>query len=786
MPHKRTRAIHNPSKQTPPQMRRNRHDSAWPTNGKDIRVKQVLSANSPIVVKGTVRTLGSQKATRRRVVADSMHSSTTDTDESRDGILREAARKVVGLSEWDTGKYEEDSGSRESESGSPTSGDAFSTKGISRMGLPTNPAGFKQQASSECEDARSRAGYTVKSTRRSPTLPSDSGGASKERRVYTVPTNPPVLPEKAKVSPLSSSITVRRCTPVSPIRNIGWDQLKGSDNGRSTQSSDHPYRNEGRSSNDDATGYVEKERNDSETTLFPSCDDYRLLLPSEQKAKTRKKPVYARSHPVGGSHGLSDFYRTAKQVYADGPKSDGKKLCRFIRRMRRQKKHADRRAHRQRQQLNTIYEKAYGPEPLIPAARSAPPQRPDPPSPLASTRPSRPAAERADEQDEQAQVSPPFSASSYSIVVRASPSVGYDAREVFVDLNKPLPRVPELDPAPRWRGDMEKVGTVKKGLPPPPVEPGLPPRSKAKAVPLVADERRQTAPVAIVVPDAVFPVGHVIPTTAWGEAAKAEAGLSDTWTGRPKAKKGFWSRLLDVPDEPAPWALADKHSARKQARLKAKISAPGPIVSPSGFSANIAAESGGVGGLAAAISLPLQQEVKEQGRKGKEKALHHGQVAHPPPPPPPPEQKKTHRSWREFTEGGKSLREAARTIGRRRVDSDTSFHCQGIGELDGQRYLSPLGTHSRRPQARAPPVQTQDRGPSTQAQIQADRYAFVDDDDDENDLILAPLFIGGGNTADRRGTGSLGAGGGTASLRSKIRNTRFYQPYDDVLHEYGS
>ncbi|CAE7201579.1 hypothetical protein P3342_010682 [Pyrenophora teres f. teres] len=128
--------------------------------------------------------------------------------------------------------------------------------------------------------------------------------------------------------------------------------------------------------------------------------------------------------------------------------------------------------------------------------------------------------------------------------------------------------------------------------------------------------------------------------------------------------------------------------------LKTKISYPGPLMaSGKGPAVNIAAESGGVGGPAAAVSLPVT-------RTGGF-----------------PPQAQTRYAAREEVDKAK--------VGRKRKSSDASFYCQGVEGALPDRY------------------QVSERATS----------------DKEPDMLPLPLFSG-------------------------ARDTRFYQPYVEVLDEY--
>lgn len=390
------------------------------------------------------------------------------------------------------------------------------------------------------------------------------------------------------------------------------------------------------------------------------------------------------------------------------------------------------------------------------------------------------------------------SPSSFSIPIAASPSVGYDVQEVIVDRNKSLPPVPKIGPVPRPRGEVKgKVGITekrlpavpnsvrKKGLPPPPVEPPA-------------------------------PKGGFISTTAPEGASRAQTqsqpkpkmkrfmALDDRVSERPRKKakessslgrmaRAFSSSL--VPTLSTEGLVTDKHAARKQ-ELKAKISQPLPIGVPkgaNGFSANFASEYGGVGGAAAAVAMLPGGRKPDQVKVGKGK-----QRRYTPPPPAQAmlrpersnrEEKPSNKgavnerpSWRNLLtsplvgpSAGKSFpndpREREKAWTRKRLDSDTSFACQGI-----ENYPQ----HSQEyeiQKARAPPTGIQDPGPSNQSRGRLrQRYDF-----DDRTLVPEPLRVGNKNTMN----GTREGDARTCTASSGIRDTRFYQPYNEVLHEYG-
>ena len=217
-----------------------------------------------------------------------------------------------------------------------------------------------------------------------------------------------------------------------------------------------------------------------------------------------------------------------------------------------------------------------------------------------------------------------------------------------------------------------------------------------------------------------------------------------------KASAHTWWRLQSQKDHPI---------------LKSKISHPGPLIASSdGLTANVAVECGGVGGPSAAISLPVTRNgaplpqpqnayVAKKNVKKPPPLNLHLPILHPVPlqtranakdkgkPPNQDETSATH--WRDIFVGpayevGKSFKQTAMErldgvhLGRKRRNSDASFMCQGIKNEALDRY-----------------------------QVSQTTLSSQTSSDDES-LVPAPLF---------------------AAKRTN-RNTKFYEPYIEVLDEY--
>ena len=414
--------------------------------------------------------------------------------------------------------------------------------------------------------------------------------------------------------------------------------------------------------------------------------------------------------------------------------------------------------------------------------------------------------------------------SCLSVPVAASASVHYDAMEVVVDLSKPEPSIPILDPAPRFRGRVD-VGTAskKRGLPPPPVgissvrAETVREGSKTTAPALAPGKKKLGLPPPPVLPShsPMNPVGPVLYSPDTEAKLRWFAGLDDRQASRSHKKKKDRKKFLDVevPADPSSHKThADRTATRQQEQLKASISHPYATSCPGGSTANFAEESGGVGGPNAAISLPpgvvrksqLQKYYDSRAGKGREVKRH---TPLPPAPTLPPaashtpepsstgadaKAKKEHmRGWLDWLptyEGsGKSFysgfRKSDQSLGRerKRPDSDLSFTCQGIDAIE-KRDFAYSNAHETAPYLADPNEQQrprvshatryQDPGPSRQTGPKI----YVSDEDAA--LVPEPLFTGGLKSGAARGDAR-------EVSRLNVRDTTFYALYDDVLSEYG-
>ncbi|KAF2109067.1 hypothetical protein BDV96DRAFT_605148 [Lophiotrema nucula] len=176
------------------------------------------------------------------------------------------------------------------------------------------------------------------------------------------------------------------------------------------------------------------------------------------------------------------------------------------------------------------------------------------------------------------------STSSAEIPFTASASVQGDhsphIQETFVERAKPLPSGPRLNPAPKPR----KLDKALPTLPPPPHPPAKYPAQKPNK-----------------------------------KTAKEKKPSASGWIGRKGSQ--FFNELVDVLD-------TDKEQ-RKQQYIKTKISQPQPMMAIDSRTVNVAKESGGVGGPAAAISLPVSNGIALRPKPRKERNV----IKKPPPRP---------------------------------------------------------------------------------------------------------------------------------------------------------
>ncbi|KAF1943465.1 hypothetical protein EJ02DRAFT_485734 [Clathrospora elynae] len=346
-----------------------------------------------------------------------------------------------------------------------------------------------------------------------------------------------------------------------------------------------------------------------------------------------------RSEPQDGPK-PNGWYRSAKKVYKAGPQGEGQKVWKAYQQVCKGKDGPGATHNRLAQRSNKK------PLPRLPSSdmglSSHPAARPLPAQVCGM-----PSRKKAPETHHHKGST--FSRSSYEV------PTGIDGTmQRVVDANKPLPRVPRIDPAPRTRTSDNKP------------LPSLP------RLDVASTPRRQ-----------VGQVPSRPAKTKWFELSTHVAGKQPT---SKDALSSWWK------------TSTDKQTAKAHSALKSRISHTGPLMASNrGATANIAAECGGVGGPAAAVSLPVHRHGAPLPQPRNIYAAHKEvQKALPSELPQPSEcqkgkQKATERDntppkhWRDV------FVDATHFNVRKRKDSDTSFVCQGLPE----GYVQDLGPFSQ-------------------------------------------------------------------------------------------
>ncbi|CAO2648820.1 Nn.00g097690.m01.CDS01 [Neocucurbitaria sp. VM-36] len=485
------------------------------------------------------------------------------------------------------------------------------------------------------------------------------------------------------VSPTFPNRVLRRDSPVSATEPIDFSRLADTKNG--PDSSVSPYYPSSITKLKPTTkqSWWKQGLNRSATPPKPTSDE-------NTASQKRANPS------------LIDRYRNAKDIYQVGPAGEGQKVWRGYKQFRKEKQsHAE-----VRQDIPTA--EAHEPSRLAPQIPVEtlpvhPPWRPLP-GQIHTRHEARNSVPKSLHTRKDTGVSERIlSHSSCEVPVAFDKTI----RQV-VDVNKPLPPIPLLQPAPKVRRPMDMESAFMVGI---------------------AAANMQQGTYTRVVPQ---------PLKTDQNASKQNAQSTPWWK-----------------------ALADKQATKTSTALKSKISHRGPLMAfNDGQTANVATECGGVGGPAAAISLankhkdtpfnkPSHMKEKQvnrppplnvsQRQKGKQKV----RVDDTPP---------TH--WRDMFDtfaisAGKSTMTGANK-GRKRKDSDASFACQGLGGSEVGASAAGAGAGVRDP------------GPSRQVQMRAPGRFYADHED------LAPW---------PRVTVPRG-------VSDEARDTRFYQPYYEVLSEY--
>jgi hypothetical protein len=347
---------------------------------------------------------------------------------------------------------------------------------------------------------------------------------------------------------------------------------------------------------------MDEARKNSDATIFPH-------FPSTiKKLGSKANSMQGRRSP----RNLTDYYHTARAIYEVGPEGEGQKLWSSYKKTRKGKQ--DRIEVKQ--------------EPLkhvpVPRRPSAPglsahlPMRPPPP---------------------QAGIAPMETISSFKhvpvrvrnefdhppLACKVPVQIGPDIQQ-FVDVSKPLPPVPCLQPVPKAK----QVHTeLSKPLP------SLPFRSIPRPTKCVNADLYKSFPPAPLLSGikhglqvenksskrrnlvSITTSGRRRPAQQQKDSLYAKSNLSKPSSNKPSP---WWKFLTDVISErqihDAP-PVTNKHTGT----TNPPISRPRPITAlENGRTANVAIECGGVGGPGAAVAHPHVQMSEKQ--KGKQKACH--------------------------------------------------------------------------------------------------------------------------------------------------------------------
>jgi hypothetical protein len=537
-----------------------------------------------------------------------------------------------------------------------------------------------------------------------------------------------------------------------------------------------------------------------------------------------------------GKDGLSHFLDRTREIYHAGPKGEGQKVWSGIKRLREERKEK-KQANRQLESFsNTRFEEARKSEivkqpPSLPclAHRSVSmaqgktlpetqtrsqylKDKPYPRLPSESSRlyPVSPITERGSagavraahvmhqgkwngkgcEPIRQSEATINSSVRSIDLPLKASDSVQYDATHVELDIVAPRPSSFNLQPAPRSRKGSSNGSTSSRETSP--IPPKVP-EKEAHPVPRkndahdVSQSKSGSAQVLAVRYANLLDVQKQRPNFD-RDADRNQTGkciAAGSCLPKEKEHKVDWLHKmghLKVPDFPHDWVHTDRDLTRRKEKLKAKIGQPHPLTGLTGETVNVAEESGGVGGPAAARWMPPvhrgQTDPIETSKKGKEK-----QKEAPPRPEPPTEAQKPSKLWMkkwaqspsELMEDKNRLFQAhARSKSRPRVSDGSlgSFACQGVDHADF--YNPPSPAQTKRPGRES----SREKWP-----LPRDAYAEHDNAGlapayADPDLLPLPLFR-------MRGIANNNDGEDEERGRSQIRNTKFYQPYGDILEQYG-
>ncbi|KAH9860400.1 hypothetical protein J1614_011731 [Plenodomus biglobosus] len=269
-----------------------------------------------------------------------------------------------------------------------------------------------------------------------------------------------------------------------------------------------------------------------------------LQIDGDKNKPLPAKPVSA-SHKVGSQK--SAWWRTAKDIYETGPQGEGQKVWRAYQRARKENL-----GHAEMSQNVPDFSRS-----RTSASRQ---QRAEPGHTVhAALRPlpSQIPLNQRYIKDDVARKESEISHTSYEVPLSIDSSIHRNC-----DISKPLPPVPQLDPAPKTRR--------KKALP-------VPPKQKS---------------------------GHAYHSSSSPDDPNPPLPAKDPW----------WR------------ALSDKQTAKAHVALKAKISRPAPLLAPNSSATNVAALVRGVGSPAAASSQPSDRIHAQDFAYTKSSPLHPSQI----------------------------------------------------------------------------------------------------------------------------------------------------------------
>lgn len=440
-----------------------------------------------------------------------------------------------------------------------------------------------------------------------------------------------------EVSPRKTKPSVRT-QPESPISPLQGDPMAGRDSAVS-----------GVEVTDFASD--EKERQDSNATIFPS-------FPYTMKRSAAK----GKDTEVVQTRNLTDFYHTAKAIYAVGPKGEGQKLWASYKRFKQAKQGQSNVNQEAVKEMLTTRRPSDAP-----GLSAHPPKRPPPSQIRLEPRKPMPLVEILYPRKESN-----MSNTSWEVPIRIAPEV----RQHF-DRSKPLPSVPRLQAAPNSR-QQEYIDLWSKPLPSMPRSQAaisayagpskpLPPVPKLQSAP--KGRKDQSAKPA----DNPTGKGYVNTAKSAIQYSTQHLEAAQPTTTKPpltNTKATHWWKSLT--EKSSETYIPTSQSKANTDIPKPQISRPRPITAlQDGRTANLATECGGVGGPGAVLPRPLSDK-----QKGKQKAV---KPAHSP----------------LGVHFPKHWRDKVSSPNKQKRDSDISFACAGVDEGHAAYGLGPSNWEMR-------------------------------------------------------------------------------------------